>query len=604
MRLNKFNKKLKKEYENTINEEKNFFQKLIYFIKNLKFRHYFLAAVSFLFVFLIVEHIAVLAINNNYEKKANEVTVETINQNNKLNKIESNKEYKKIKVIEQKYKRISFLQLAFDVFPIGCTAKDSINGGAMMSPEYIDDSNISGINSAHGNSYNTNVQTEGIDESDIAKCDGEFIYSLSNGMLYVFNKNQEKIASYTSNKADELYIYNKKIVLINDYSGIDILELIYENNNYSIKKLNSFEGKVCLSRLTDNFLYLVLKNSNIDDNRNYDNLYCADYLYTLTSLYTLVSYDLNTNAYKEADVVNGTNDAKIYMSKNHIYVSATYYEYKKITAINVFDLDLNPIGCFSVCGTLNNQFSMDEYNNYFRVVSTDTTMENERLNAISIFNLETLELVGYLNEGIGKGRQTIKSVRFDENTCYVVTYLTQDPLYEIDCSDPTNPVIKSQYEAPGYSSYLHTFTINNQDYLIGLGYHDTQIPKISIYKKYEEKTEQIGSDFLIGPDYYMQYNDIYIDYEIDDFKYDVFNNHKALFLYNDNQYLYVGFSINAEKYLIFKIDVENEENIITVYKDINHNVLSSSETRCFLIDYKLYIPINNELLIEDFNIAN
>lgn len=602
MRLNKFNKNLKKEYENTINEEKSFFQKIVYFLKNLKLRHYVLAAASFLFAFLIIQHIAVIAINNHYNNKINQITAQSISQNNgKLNKIENENQYKKLKVIKTKYEKYSALDVIFEILPQGCGSKDyAVDDG------YWDEdisSSMNNITSSNGNSYNTNVQTAGIDEADIAKCDGKFIYSISDGMLYVFNLNGDVLDSY-STPADELYLYEQKIILVNEYDGVVVLNLAFENNQYNLKKLESFEGRVRLSRLKDNMLYLVLQNSNYENNRNYENLYCADYLFEHTYLYSLVSYDLNSYELKEADVVNGGYSPYIYMSNEHIYVSATYSEYKTITAIAIFTLDLNPVGMLNVCGTLNNQFSMDEYNGYLRVVATDSSMDDERLNSISIFNLSTLELTGFLNEGIGKNRQTIKSVRFDKEKCYVVTYLTQDPLYEIDCSDVTKPVIKSQYEAPGYSSYLHNFIINDQSYLIGLGYDDSRLPKISIYKNGENGTTQIGNDFIIGPGAYEQYYDFNVAYEIDRYKYDMFDNHKALFFYNDNEYLYVGFTVSENKYLIVKIDVLAEEDVVSVYMDIRHETLYDNGTRCFMIDYVLYIPVGDELLIKDFNVAN
>lgn len=603
MRLNKFNKKLKKEYEDTINEDKTFFQKIVYFLKNLKLRHYLLAAASFLFAFLIIQHIAVIAINNHYNNKINEITAQSISQNNgKLNKIENENQYKKLKVIKTKYEKYSALDVIFDILPHGCASKDATSDGGNRNNS-INSDTITSINTANGNSYNTNVQTAGIDEADIAKCDGKFIYSISDGTLYVFNLNGDVLDKYSSS-ADELYLYKQKIILIDKYDGITVLELIYENNEYELKKLESFDGRVCLSRLKDNMLYLVLQNSNFEDDRSYDNLYCADYLFEYNNLYTLVSYNLDSYELKEADVVNGGNSAIVYMSNEHIYVSARYNEYKTITSIAIFDLDINPVGMVNICGTIKNQFSMDEYNGYLRVVATDSSMENERLNSISIFNLSTLELTGFLNEGIGIGRQTIRSVRFDKEKCYAVTYLTQDPLYEIDCSDVTNPVIKSQYEAPGYSSYLHNFIINDQSYLIGLGYDDIDLPKISVYKNEENGTTQIGNDFIIGPGDYEEYLDIDVTYEINRYKHDMFNNHKAMFFYNDNEYLYVGFTVNNNKYLIVKIDVLAEEDVVSVYMDIRHETLYDNETRCFMVDYVLYIPVGHELLIKDFNVAN
>jgi hypothetical protein len=46
-------------------------------------------------------------------------------------------------------------------------------------------------------------------------------------------------------------------------------------------------------------------------------------------------------------------------------------------------------------------------------------------------------------------------VRFLGNTAYVVTFRQMDPLYVVDLSDPTAPVVRGELKIPGYSAYLH-----------------------------------------------------------------------------------------------------------------------------------------------------
>ena len=78
-----------------------------------------------------------------------------------------------------------------------------------------------------------------------------------------------------------------------------------------------------------------------------------------------------------------------------------------MTVTSVFDHDLHPVAALRVKGSVLNQFSMDEYENYFRIVTTNTKADDEKLNAISIFDLENRTLVGYLDEGIGLDRQIV-----------------------------------------------------------------------------------------------------------------------------------------------------------------------------------------------------
>lgn len=50
---------------------------------------------------------------------------------------------------------------------------------------------------------------------------------------------------------------------------------------------------------------------------------------------------------------------------------------------------------------------------------------------------------------------------------YIVTFKEVDPLWTIDLSDPTNPVVKGKLEIEGYSCYLHPV---DENHIIGIGY--------------------------------------------------------------------------------------------------------------------------------------
>jgi hypothetical protein len=66
---------------------------------------------------------------------------------------------------------------------------------------------------------------------------------------------------------------------------------------------------------------------------------------------------------------------------------------------------------------------------------------------------------------IGKGEQ-IFSVRFVGDVAYVVTFRQTDPLYTVDLSDPTRPVVAGELELLGYSAYLHPL---DDGLLLGVG---------------------------------------------------------------------------------------------------------------------------------------
>ena len=307
-------------------------------------------------------------------------------------------------------------------------------------------------------------------------------------------------------------------------------------------------------------------------------------------VYSLCCFDLDTLESKETQLLSSYSSI-LYASDQSFYFTSYNQFY---TAISIFSFDLEPLGVVYVNGSVLNQFSMDEYEGYFRVVSTDTTRNAEELNAITIFDLSDLKKIGYLDQGIGKERQIVKSVRFDKNTCYVVTYENKDPLYEIDCSNPEKPTIVSEYQAPGYSNYLHNFKIGDKEYVLGLGYTDSLVnTKVSVYEKTEEGTSQIGDDFILSSSEYYSKGDYYNP----SLKTGMFSNHKALFIYNDGTYLYLGAQVAYDAYLIFKIDVE-AESVITIDKEFKLKGEKNNSSRLFLVDNKIYLT-NCEIIVVD-----
>ena len=129
-------------------------------------------------------------------------------------------------------------------------------------------------------------------------------------------------------------------------------------------------------------------------------------------------------------------------------------------------------------GQLLNQFSMDEYNGYYRLVVTRSeseetiwtdgidTYEWNSSSDCALYVLDgTLNTVGKL-EGLAKDER-VQSVRFMGDVAYFVTFRQVDPLFSADLSDPSNPKILSTLKIPGFSAYLHPF---GEGKLLGIGY--------------------------------------------------------------------------------------------------------------------------------------
>jgi uncharacterized secreted protein with C-terminal beta-propeller domain len=138
------------------------------------------------------------------------------------------------------------------------------------------------------------------------------------------------------------------------------------------------------------------------------------------------------------------------------------------TDIHGFDLS-NPaapryIGSGLVPGTLIGQYALSEYDGYLRVATTvglATPPPNEGSTPVQLSDSRVTVLapagqalvpVGSVS-GLGQGEK-IYGVRFVGPLGYVVTFRQTDPLYVIDLSKPTHPVLQGQLGLTGYSAFL------------------------------------------------------------------------------------------------------------------------------------------------------
>ena len=208
--------------------------------------------------------------------------------------------------------------------------------------------------------------------------------------------------------------------------------------------------------------------------------------------YTIIgSLDMNNEGCmtkKDAKALAGYT-GQIYSSADNIYT--TYgWEDTDITRISVSEGEITPAASGTIEGRVRDQFAMSEYNGYFRVAATsekyvktfhkfeDETVYYERAFEDSVVTAEgnapeergyytyelekkdnrmyvldmDMNLVGSLTDfGLD---EEVKSVRYDGDIAYVVTFRQTDPLFAIDLSDPTSPKILSEFKIPGFSTYM------------------------------------------------------------------------------------------------------------------------------------------------------
>ena len=363
----------------------------------------------------------------------------------------------------------------------------------------------------------TNVQVDGVDEGDIIKNDGRYIYYCAAGTneIKIYKPDGDKaeeISSISEYKAkryehyayeqlaqntiiSDFYICGDRLVLnANSYSTEDYEEFtlteIYDLSDIeNPEKLNEFvqSGYYTTSRLIGTQLYIVSQHSTLYKNSKTPEDYAPkcgvsgeaeplpieDIKYiedSENSTFVVVSGIDVQKSEKTASTkaVYGTSD-DIYCNENNMYLTS-YVDYEDMeTEIVKVTLKRDEIRFANVAlfeGSVNNQFSMDEFNGNLRVAVTcfDYSDGDNDTNRIYIFNDE-LDEIGRVSD-FAKG-ESIKSVRFVKNTAYVITYKQIDPLFVIDLSDAKNPEILGEVEITGFSSQLIPVDENT---VLGIGY--------------------------------------------------------------------------------------------------------------------------------------
>ena len=366
----------------------------------------------------------------------------------------------------------------------------------------------------------TNIQVSGVDEADSVKTDDRgYIYLITGNNITILKGYPPEEATTVSVitftdmsplgifvNGDRLAVLGAKynVVETRDYSyrwsyytDTSTYAKIYDVSNRSqpeLLKTYTTSGSYFNSRMIGEYVYLVastpayyityiteilpgltIDNINlpkIQSNGKSEDVAATEVYYSNTTdnsyMFTTIVAISIQNATEEPNhktIMTGGASA-MYVSMNNIYISYPAADKTSLYRIHVEDSTITPQAQGEVPGSILNQFSMDEYNNYFRVATT--TWTETQKNNVYVLNMN-LTMVGNLTD-LAPGEH-IYSARFMGNKCYLVTFVSIDPLFVIDLSDPTNPIVLGELRIPGYSDYLHPY---DENHLIGVGKHTVE----------------------------------------------------------------------------------------------------------------------------------
>jgi len=360
----------------------------------------------------------------------------------------------------------------------------------------------------------TNIQVAGVDEADIVKTDGEYIYLISGNKTVIVKAYPPEQAQVLSEIELEgtivgIFIDGNRLVVFEEetpyYPYYDVRwgteEKFYmpyrspkthvrvydvsDRENPSLEREISANGQYVSSRMIGDYTYLVVNEPvyQEDDEVNLPKVSVGneekeipaediwysdvvDYYYMYTTIIGVNTQNDSQEPTYETILLGASSN--LYVSLNNIYLTFPVwgtgmgdFDKTSIHRIHIAGDEITPVASGEVPGTLLNQFSMDEYGDYFRVA---TTVHGEKpLNNVYVLDM-ALNITGSVT-GLAPG-ETIYSARFMGGRCYLVTFRNIDPLFVIDLSDPTNPRALGELKVTGYSSYLHPY---DENHVIGIG---------------------------------------------------------------------------------------------------------------------------------------
>ena len=476
----------------------------------------------------------------------------------------------------------------------------------------------------------TNVRQEGVDEADIAKTDGRYLYVLEdNGreiaIVDTRDQDMKKVASVEVGNQEyihEFYVVpdRKKMAVICGRQDLGDMALdplygrggiancgvtaavtydIQDPENPKEEGRVTQSGEYNSSRMADGCLYLFSQvylwgEVVSGEPRTYVPLINGEPVsekdiflpqVKRANMYEVItSVDLEKPDKMKDSKAVFSKGGQAYVSNRNIYFYETEWgsfsgcvtTVRKI-AYKDGKLEAKAQGQFD--GYLNDSFSIDEYEGNLRVVTTE-----DDTNSVYVLD-EDLETIGSI-ENLAKDER-IYSARFMGDTGYFVTFRETDPLFSVDLSDPEKPEIIGQLKIPGFSDYLHFYGENR---LLGIGMNvdeetmTTDGVKITMFD-ISDKTDVKEEDTYVLKNVYS--TDVSYDYKA------------ALVDWEKNLIGFSGYAEGGGRYFLFAYE-DGKGFVCNLQEDINGNGMRNP--RGIYIEETLYVVQGN--IIEAYSLKD
>lgn len=376
----------------------------------------------------------------------------------------------------------------------------------------------------------TNEQVEGVNEADIIKTDGEFIYVATGKALKIYRANNgnpllvdeinmtidEKTGEYI--QLTEMYIDDGRLIVLgskNTFNNwirpipdvspaiepaldarIGILPMgktyvyagvytINANGKANLLKELEIEGNMLSSRKKDDVVYLMINRYmnyyGIDDGiipmfRDSTRGNDLRELSIDKIMYYPNRYNQNYFIVAALDIKSSSTPSTIeaflgsgnqaYMSNNALYIAGQDYNTIWGSITNISKFNIDGLKIGFAGGGMVEGSILNQF-------SMDEHNGNLRV-ATTNWQRESTNALYILDKNLNEigsvknlaPGESIYSVRFMGDMGYVVTFRQIDPLFVIDLGNPRAPSVVGELKIPGFSNYLHPIS---EDVLLGIG---------------------------------------------------------------------------------------------------------------------------------------
>ena len=406
----------------------------------------------------------------------------------------------------------------------------------------------------------TNNQVAGVEEADIVKTDGRFVYAAVGGELLVIDADPASLAVLSRTPvpghATGLFVGDGRVTVVSsEWSWIGIprpfetpiglaaaapavastgelvttavtrmpmsagrvVASVFDLTDPTAPRLaeqTSLEGSLVAARGIGASVYLVIDNG--------DALRAAAAGGPLPAFLTAASVHVSAGGgdgglvtvarLSTVDDRPGVDAAavmvgmggSVYASADAVYVAGTSWDSGSgpLTTLTAFSLGdrIEHLASGKVPGFVPNQFAMDQaIDGTFRIATQTGAWGRSAASAVHVLGREGQRFVTLGSvTGIAPG-EDLKAVRFIGDEAFLVTFEQVDPLFVIDLADPRNPRITGELKIPGFSSYLHPM---EEGRLFGIGQGDApNTSKLSLFNVSDPASPtEVDAVTLGGPD--------------------------------------------------------------------------------------------------------